>query len=190
MSSTELFLLSVLLALVTHRICQKHEVRKDPPPPPPDAALFFAAWVVNYQTLTTILIVRGQSLVSASTSTLYAAVVFVLSLAASIAIRRVWFHPLAQYPGPKLARLSRIWNVRAVMSTKHHLIVQDLHQQHGPVVRIGPNELSFATVDAIPFVLGREGGLNRGSWYIFISRSVTDHIRLRRVWDKALGPAA
>ncbi|KAK4698467.1 RHO1 GDP-GTP exchange protein 1/2, partial [Phenoliferia sp. Uapishka_3] len=50
----------------------------------------------------------------------------------------------------------------------------------------GPNELSFCSVDAIQTVLGAEGRLNRGSWYIFISRSVHEHIRLRKVWDNAL----
>ena len=39
--------------------------------------------------------------------------------------------------------------------------VHELHKKYGPIVRVGPNELSIADVAAIPAVLG-SGGLPKG----------------------------
>ncbi|KAI1747079.1 cytochrome P450 monooxygenase-like protein [Xylaria castorea] len=64
------------------------------------------------------------------------------------AVYLLFFHPLAKYPGPKLAAVSELWWVWALRSERLPFIVYDLHKKHGDVIRIGPNELSFATADA------------------------------------------
>lgn len=57
-----------------------------------------------------------------------------------------FLHPLAKYPGPVLAKVSDTWKtqatVRHVFKTKLH----ELHQKHGDVVRIGPNEVGLPRV--------------------------------------------
>ncbi|KJZ75438.1 hypothetical protein HIM_05134 [Hirsutella minnesotensis 3608] len=70
--------------------------------------------------------------------------VAVLIYLASRSIYRVWFHPLSRFPGPKLLA------VTAFPATYAHNIqgtwvrrVSKLHRKYGPVVRIGPNHLSF-----------------------------------------------
>ncbi|KAI8635538.1 cytochrome P450 monooxygenase-like protein [Xylariaceae sp. FL1651] len=60
-------------------------------------------------------------------------------------VYRLYFHPLAKYPGPKLAAISDLWHVWALISERLPFIISDLHAKYGDVVRIGPNELSFAT---------------------------------------------
>ncbi|KAJ3579831.1 hypothetical protein NPX13_g737 [Xylaria arbuscula] len=60
----------------------------------------------------------------------------------------LFFHPLAKYPGPKLAAISDLWWVWELSSGSLPWTVKDLHKKHGDVVRIGPNELSFATPEA------------------------------------------
>lgn len=53
------------------------------------------------------------------------------------------FHPLHRYPGPKVAAITPLlylfWEIRG----KSHTWVKGLHDQHGEVVRIGPNILAY-----------------------------------------------
>ncbi|KAI1734041.1 cytochrome P450 monooxygenase-like protein [Xylaria scruposa] len=66
----------------------------------------------------------------------------------------LFFHPLAKYPGPKLAAISELWWVWALRSDRFPFIIYDLHKKHGDVIRIGPNELSFATAEAFQDIHG------------------------------------
>ncbi|KAI1822823.1 cytochrome P450 monooxygenase-like protein [Xylaria intraflava] len=67
---------------------------------------------------------------------------------------RLFFHPLARYPGPKLAAISDLWWVWALSTERLPFIVRDLHKKHGDVIRIGPNELSFVTAEAFQEIHG------------------------------------
>lgn len=63
-------------------------------------------------------------------------------------VHRVWFHPLSSFPGPRLWAASCI---PYVVSLLRGTLINDmlrLHNEYGPVVRLAPNELSFATADA------------------------------------------
>ncbi|KAE8361485.1 cytochrome P450 [Aspergillus caelatus] len=61
-----------------------------------------------------------------------------------VGIYRVSLHPLAKYPGPKLAAVTRLWH-------SYHLCTGDIvvalswaHETYGPVLRIAPDEGSTA----------------------------------------------
>ncbi|KAI1760199.1 cytochrome P450 [Hypoxylon sp. FL1150] len=56
-----------------------------------------------------------------------------------------YISPLRDYPGPFLASCSRIWKLRSTASERTHLDHIALHRKYGPIVRIAPNELSFAS---------------------------------------------
>ncbi|KAF2849812.1 cytochrome P450 monooxygenase-like protein [Plenodomus tracheiphilus IPT5] len=81
---------------------------------------------------------------------LSAAVTCVLAYAAYVIIYNTYFHPLAQFPGPPLARVTIYWKAYteciASRSFCHYLV--ELHAQYGDVVRVGPNELHFAKPQA------------------------------------------
>ncbi|KIY64751.1 cytochrome P450 [Cylindrobasidium torrendii FP15055 ss-10] len=73
---------------------------------------------------------------------------------ATIAIHRLYFHPLACYPGPRLAAVTSLYHA-------YYDLVKDgggeflsqlekLHQVYGPVVRFGPNDLHFSDPKAYP----------------------------------------
>ncbi|CAN9296689.1 unnamed protein product [Alternaria alternata] len=71
--------------------------------------------------------------------------IFVLT---SVIIYGCYLHPLAHVPGPFLAKFSPIWGMRALYRMKFNSDLQALHRRYGPVVRIAPNEVSFATFEA------------------------------------------
>ncbi|GLB34094.1 putative cytochrome P450 [Lyophyllum shimeji] len=75
---------------------------------------------------------------------------FVFGLCASVVAYRLspW-HPLATYPGPRLAKLSKWYMSFWVAKGTRHLKLQELHRIYGPWVRIGPNELSVDDPAAI-----------------------------------------
>ncbi|KAI3336087.1 cytochrome P450 [Ustulina deusta] len=60
----------------------------------------------------------------------------------------LYFHPLAKYPGPKLAALSQFWQAWVWLGGRYPSIIQNAHRKYGNVVRVAPNELSFNTVQA------------------------------------------
>lgn len=82
----------------------------------------------------------------------------------SIAITAGWLarnyfnNGLNKYPGPFLASITdwwRFWDVYKQRPEKTH---QKLHAKHGDVVRLGPNNLSFADPKALKSIYG----LNKG----------------------------
>ena len=68
---------------------------------------------------------------------------YLVSLFASIAIYRLFFHSTRKFPGPFWARLWQWWRVyELAKSEKAYLLVHELHQKYGGVVRIGQVFLS------------------------------------------------
>lgn len=63
---------------------------------------------------------------------------FYTGLLTSIAIYRIspW-HPLARYPGPILAKISKLWTAYNVWTGNQHRVVADLHRRYGDFVRTG-----------------------------------------------------
>ncbi|KAJ7056643.1 cytochrome P450 [Mycena amicta] len=127
---------------------------------------------------------------------------FYSALAASVIFYRISpFHPLASYPGPFLARISKLWLAGIAMGGKQHLYYRDLHRRYGDVVRIGPNELSFANKSAIIPMLGSKQ-MPKGPWWdgrmpdnknvrsLFALRDPEEHARRRRIWNRAFNPSA
>ncbi|CAD6591254.1 MAG: hypothetical protein ASARMPRED_005282 [Alectoria sarmentosa] len=60
-------------------------------------------------------------------------------------VYNVYLHPLAAFPGPFWARASLFWRVYYSMGGRFHRVIETQHQKYGPVFRVSPNELSFAT---------------------------------------------
>ncbi|KAI1324450.1 cytochrome P450 [Xylariaceae sp. FL0255] len=101
------------------------------------------------------------------------------------------FHPLAKYPGPKLAALTEYWYAFAWASGNYPNIMLKAHQEYGNVVRTGPNKLSFATVQAHHDIYGHKPLFPKSEWYsggrfggIVFERRPEAHVQIR----KALAP--
>ncbi|OTA94127.1 hypothetical protein M434DRAFT_30298 [Hypoxylon sp. CO27-5] len=62
---------------------------------------------------------------------------------------RIFFSPLSKLPGPKLAAATKLYEAYHVLIKNDWLeLLRSLHDTHGPVVRIGPNELHFTDHEA------------------------------------------
>lgn len=66
----------------------------------------------------------------------------------AVVIYRLFLHPLAGIPGPRLAAVSNVWQARHVRDGRARELGKTLHETYGPVVRIGPNEVCFNSADA------------------------------------------
>jgi hypothetical protein len=56
-----------------------------------------------------------------------------------------FFGPLSNIPGPKLWAMSRLPRMYMEWQGEEAAGVDALHKKYGPVVRLAPNEVSFAT---------------------------------------------
>ncbi|KAH8892746.1 cytochrome P450 [Thozetella sp. PMI_491] len=66
-----------------------------------------------------------------------------------LASYRLLFHPLRDYPGPFLARLTGGYSGYYTIQKRVHLEVLKLHGKYGSVVRLAPNRLVFNTATAL-----------------------------------------
>ncbi|KAI1866811.1 uncharacterized protein JN550_007358 [Neoarthrinium moseri] len=73
----------------------------------------------------------------------------------------LYLHPLAKFPGPKLAALSDAWWAWMFTSGRGAQIMLDVHRKYGDVVRIAPNELSFSSVQSYFDIYGHAGSKSR-----------------------------
>lgn len=77
---------------------------------------------------------------------------FVGGFLALAAFYRLTLHPLAQYPGPLLCKLSSIPDVYHAWKGDRHLHYYRLHRKYGSVVRYAPNKVSFDTGAALKHI--------------------------------------
>ncbi|KAH7037429.1 cytochrome P450 [Microdochium trichocladiopsis] len=91
----------------------------------------------------------------------FAGTVVAIGIAAylvGLTVYRLWFHPLASFPGPLLNRISwlpgALWTLRGRLPME----TRKLHDMYGPVVRLSPNELAFNTPQAWTDIYGHRPG--------------------------------
>ncbi|PVH70738.1 cytochrome P450 [Cadophora sp. DSE1049] len=70
--------------------------------------------------------------------------------------RRLLFSPLAKIPGPKIAAVTWFWLWYWDIQEESAPVVRELHKQLGPIVRIGPNEVSINDVEVHNNVLYKQ----------------------------------
>lgn len=85
-------------------------------------------------------------------SVVYHIFLFGLLSLVTVVAYRLYLHPLAGTPGPQLAAITSCWHAYQVRNGRMLHLGKTLHKQYGPVVRIGPNELWFASKDAYKII--------------------------------------
>ncbi|KAM6512923.1 hypothetical protein FSOLCH5_010615 [Fusarium solani] len=113
-------------------------------------------------------------------------------------VYNLFFHPLSKYPGPKLAAITDLWYAFHWTSGKWHFVIQETHRKYGDVVRIGPNELSFSSVESYKDIYGHstkgKKPFLKSTWYanddssppaILSTRDPVDHRKQRQCLSHA-----
>lgn len=83
----------------------------------------------------------------------------------SIVIYRLFFHPLAKVPGPRLASISILWLVWNVRKGDSHVFLPALHQKYGPLVRIAPHTVITCSEEAIKAAYSAGTTFTKDDWY-------------------------
>lgn len=126
---------------------------------------------------------------------------FLLSVI-SLSIYRLYFHPLAAYPGPWLGRLTE-WNtILASLGGESTRTRHAWSRRYGPgPVRIGPNELLFSDLASVRDIYGQSSRpcLKDPAFYrpftvcgarnVFNSFERAEHARIRRLFAHAFSLA-
>ncbi|THG95748.1 hypothetical protein EW145_g7904 [Phellinidium pouzarii] len=116
-------------ALIVHLIYKKYEVQ------PSSYFLTVLLLLATPYISSTFLL---NHFASPSSAYLTGFLTFYTSILTSIAFYRLspW-HPLAKYPGPVLAKLSKFWIIAVILKGDQLRVIADLHKKYGPYVRTG-----------------------------------------------------
>ena len=79
-------------------------------------------------------------------------VLFILSL-----LRTRYSRGLNKFNGPFLASFTNLWKLWYALKGSQKQMYVDIHEKYGDIVRLGPNELSFADPRAIRDIYGPSG---------------------------------
>ena len=91
-------------------------------------------------------------------------VTLLVILAISLLYSKLWslaFSPLARIPGPKLYALTNLRLAYDDYRGTRTRTIHHLHETYGPVVRIGPSEVSFNSLSALRKIYGAGSAVGR-----------------------------
>lgn len=80
-------------------------------------------------------------------------------------LRNYFHNGLHRYPGPRLAGFTNAWRFLNALNRHTERDHIALHRQHGDIVRLGPNVLSFADPRVIKIIYGLNKGLTKSDFY-------------------------
>ena len=70
-------------------------------------------------------------------------------------IYRLYFHPLAKFPGPFLGKITSLYTDFTILRFRRSKDVHVQFAKYGPIVRVGPNELAFNDAHSIKEIYGQ-----------------------------------
>ncbi|KAK7514329.1 cytochrome P450 [Phyllosticta citriasiana] len=114
-------------------------------------------------------------------------------------VYKLYFHPLAKYPGPFLAKITNLYS--AYHSWKGDIPIDQwrCHQKYGDKVRYAPNKVMFNSAGSLREIYGHGKNVIKGESYLvavhFVPNTVTardrkEHARKRRVVSQGFSDAA
>jgi hypothetical protein len=93
-----------------------------------------------------------------------AGILIIVPLCAYVIYYR-YFHPLAKYPGPLLGSFTNLWKAYQLWTLRMPESLRRMHEKYGDVVRVGPNDLSFNTGDAVSAIYKAGRNLPKTGFY-------------------------
>ncbi|KAH8680004.1 cytochrome P450 [Tricladium varicosporioides] len=87
------------------------------------------------------------------------------SLEKRLSIKKAFLTPLHEIPGPWYAKFTNLVLKKHVVVGQRLLYIHSLHQQHGAIVRIAPNEIDIADPEVYKEIHKIGGGFLKDPWY-------------------------
>src|SRR5882724_1462469 len=76
------------------------------------------------------------------------------------------FSSLSKLPGPRYTLFSEFYLMIQEFTGKRREYIHELHRSYGPVVRLGPNEVSFTSLEAMKEIYSSGGsGYDKTEFY-------------------------
>lgn len=146
-------------------------------------ALYSSAQVYLFQAPVDVSVLASFLLVSA----------YLCGLYSSLALYRVFFHSLRNFPGPFGCKLSSLWFATYLTKQDAFRQLSTLHETHGAFLRIGSNDLSISHPKAVQVVYGLGSKCRKAIWYdltypmmsLQSTRDSSMHAQRRRIWSAA-----
>jgi len=150
----------------------------------------------------------GQSLSGRdSFNIIFISVIFYTVYKTAVTVYSAFFGPLSKFPGPKLRAFTNIFEIYSMISGNDNIKRPALHRKYGPVVRVGPNTLSFAGGGSVwkdihGFNATKPGGIRKeGLFYsktfafadvanLITDRDPTSHARQRKILARSFSNTA
>ncbi|PVH99997.1 benzoate 4-monooxygenase cytochrome P450 [Periconia macrospinosa] len=88
-----------------------------------------------------------------------------------VLVYRLTIHPLRRYPGRISERLTDWPLVWYCIKGNRHVKQLLAHEKYGPIVRDGPNSLSFRSPEALKAIYGNNAHVKKGDWYLTLDIS-------------------
>ncbi|CAG1960374.1 unnamed protein product [Fusarium graminearum] len=86
--------------------------------------------------------------------------------------------PLKEYPGPFLAKFTRLWYMYQASTGDSHLVLERLHKRYGPIVRITPDIIDVDIPEIINTIFSTKDDWLKTPFYHGSSALVNGHIVL------------
>ncbi|OHE96345.1 fatty acid synthase alpha subunit reductase [Colletotrichum orchidophilum] len=108
---------------------------------------------------------------------------------------RLYLHPLSQYPGPWLARVTRWYSAYHSWKGDIHVDMARCHEKYGRVVRYAPDRLLFDSVQSVHDIYGHSSNAIKAKSYsallhgapnILTARDKKQHGKRKRIISQGL----
>ena len=90
---------------------------------------------------------QGGNLADAGMTTFFLLSSYNAALFCSMFVYRVFFHRLRGYPGPFMAKVTKLWNVVRASKSTNFRLMEDMRCRYGDFVRTGTSWTQFLVLD-------------------------------------------
>lgn len=113
----------------------------------------------------------------------------------TLAFYRLYLHPLARFPGPRLAAISTWYEgyYDIYQGGQYTFKIAQLHKQYGPIIRISPHELHVSDASFFEHLYRQDGRWDKYAWTVDAfgakgATTFTADLDLHRARRQPLGP--